>query len=86
MVLFEAQLPTFPSVIQPPLSFKWGNTSRQQIATLSEGVARLALLPHAGCPIPRYWIPLAMRERRKQSRCPIPEIQDSDDYEARPGG
>ena len=23
-----------------------------------------------------------MRERRKQSRCPIPEIQDSDDYEA----
>ena len=40
------------------------------------------LLPHAGCPIPRYWIPLDMRERRKQSRCPIPEIQDSDDYEA----
>ena len=41
LVLFEAQLPTFPSVIQPPLSFKWGNASEQQIATLSEGVARL---------------------------------------------
>ena len=65
-----------------PLSFKWGNTSGQQIATLSEGVARLFCRMPAvrSRDIGFLWI--WDSERRKQSRCPIPEIQDSDDYEA----
>ena len=42
------------------------------------------LLPHAGCPIPRYWIPLDMRlwEAQTEPVSDLPEIQDSDDYEA----